>query len=58
MTDELTCAECGESAESIEDLEPAGDVVTVDDDGSFDLFAKHDLFLCSGCRNPMGVRRV
>lgn len=57
MTDELTCEECGETAESADDLEPAGEVVSIDDDGSFDLYGKYDLFRCSGCRNPMGVGR-
>lgn len=52
-----TCSECGDEIDSLDDLERQ-DVEEIEpkDDGSFSLYGnKHDLFLCKGCRNPMGV---
>lgn len=59
MSDTLTCQECGTTAESIDDLDVGEAVpeIDADEDGSFDLFEKRDLFLCTDCRNPLGVSR-
>jgi len=59
MSDELTCPECGETAESIDDLEEGGTVTGVAEGkrGSINLYENHDLFLCAGCRRPLGVSR-
>jgi len=59
MGDTLTCPECGEEASSVDELEAEHDVaeVDVDDDGSITLFENHDLFLCEGCKKPLGFSR-
>lgn len=59
MGDTLTCPECGNEAESIEELESEHGVpeVEVQDDGSVSLFENHDLFLCKGCKAPLGFER-
>lgn len=58
MADELTCSECGKQIESTDDLEREEvHGIEVADDKSFDLHGSDDLFLCSGCRKPMGVGR-
>ncbi|MES3517316.1 MAG: hypothetical protein PPP58_06600 [Natronomonas sp.] len=61
MGDTITCPECGDEAESMEELEAAHKreipEFDADEDGEFNLFGKKDLFLCKSCRNPLGVRR-
>jgi hypothetical protein len=59
MTDTLSCPECGTDVDSADDLDTGEEVaeVEVEADGSIDLFEKRDLFLCSDCRNPLGVSR-
>lgn len=59
MGDELSCSECGATADSIDDLEKSGEVtgLEVENDGSFNLFEKNDLFLCADCREPLGHSR-
>lgn len=56
---ETSCPDCGASIESKADLENAGTVSEIEEDEeSFSLHGnKRDLFLCSDCRNPMGVGR-
>lgn len=58
MSDSLTCSECGKDIESTDDLErtevPA---VETDEDGSVSLYGNDDLYLCSGCKKPLGVGR-
>jgi hypothetical protein len=56
MGDTLTCPECGNEAESIEELDAEHEVLEVDvqDDGSISLFENRDLFLCEGCKAPLG----
>lgn len=59
MSDTITCSECGSTAESTDDLDIEQSVAEVETKkgGSFNLFEKRDLFLCTGCRNPLGVSR-
>ena len=58
MTDELVCPECGEEAKSTDDLEQtAVPEVSENEDGGVSLHSNADLFLCSGCKEPMGVGR-
>jgi len=60
MSDALTCPECGEAAESAEELDVEHDVpeVEVDDDGSISLFENRDLYLCENCKKPLGMSRT
>lgn len=56
MADEMSCPDCDHGIESVDDLvREEIPEIEVDADGSFDLFGKNDLFLCKGCRKPMGV---
>lgn len=59
VTDTLECPECEASIDSTDDLETEGEVVEIEpeDDGSFQLYENHDLFLCKNCRKPLGVSR-
>jgi hypothetical protein len=59
MGDTLTCEECGEEVDSIDDLEEGHEVAEIesDDDGSITLFQNHDLFLCKNCKKPLGMSR-
>ena len=61
MSDTITCSECGDKAESMEELNTAHKhevpEFEEDADGGFDLFENKDLFLCKSCKNPLGVRR-
>jgi hypothetical protein len=59
MSNELTCPECGETAESIDDLEEGGEVTEVEagERGSLNLYENRDLFLCKNCRKPLGISR-
>ena len=60
MSTEITCPDCGETAESIDDLERSGTVAEMDeaeDGGPIELYENHDLSLCSGCRKPLGISR-
>lgn len=56
---ELECAECGNEIESAEDLvEREVEQIETDEDGSVSVYGdKENLFLCEGCREPMGVGR-
>ena len=60
MTDTVTCSECGSEAASADDVEIVHDVaeIEIEDDDTFNLFEKRDLFLCKDCRNPLGVSRT
>lgn len=61
MGDTVTCPECGDEAESMEELNKAHKhevpEFEVEDDGGFNLHENKDLFLCKSCKNPLGVRR-
>ena len=59
MADTLTCSECGNVAESADDLETGEPIPAVEtgDDGSIHLYENNDLFLCENCRKPLGVSR-
>jgi len=59
VPDTLSCPECGTDVDSADDLDTGEEVaeVEIEADGSIDLFEKRDLFLCSDCRNPLGVSR-
>lgn len=54
---ETGCPECGNDIESADDFVQEGTVEEVESDGdSFSLYGnKRDLFLCKGCRKPLGV---
>jgi hypothetical protein len=59
MGDTLTCSECGNEVESADDLEAEEEIaeLEVESNGSVTLFENHDLFLCKGCKNPLGFRK-
>lgn len=61
MGDTITCPECGDEAESIEELEEAHkhEVPTfdVDEDGEFTVYGNNDLYMCKNCKNPLGTSR-
>jgi hypothetical protein len=59
MSNTLNCPECGTDIDSTDDLEAADEVTEIepDEDGSFQLYENHDLFLCKSCRKPLGVSR-
>lgn len=58
MSDDLTCTECGTEIESTEDLErTAVPEIETDEDGGVNPYGNNDLFLCSGCKKPLGVGR-
>lgn len=59
MSDTLECPECEASIDSTDGLETGGEVAEVEpeEDGSFQLYENHDLFLCKNCRKPLGVSR-
>jgi len=59
MEGSLTCSECGNEVESTDDLEVEEGIaeIEVGRDGSVTLFENHDLFLCKGCKNPLGFRK-
>lgn len=58
MSQGESCPECGEAIESSADLETETvPEIEVEDDGSFDLYGNTDLYLCKGCKKPMGVGR-
>jgi hypothetical protein len=59
MGDTMTCPGCGETVDSVEQLETTHEAPEIEenDDGSITLFGNNDLFLCKNCKNPLGVRR-
>jgi len=58
MTDTLHCQNCEKEIESTDDLERVeAPEVEPDGDGGFSLHGNDDLFLCRGCKKPMGVGR-
>ncbi len=58
MSDTVSCPDCGTEIESADDLEQE-DVPEIEthDDGSITLFENNDLFLCKGCKKPLGMSR-
>ncbi len=55
---EMECPDCGTEIESVSDLEQTEvPAVETDDDGNFNLYDNEDLYLCSGCKRPLGVGR-
>lgn len=59
MADTITCPDCGEVAESADDLVAGESVPEVEttDTGSINLYGNRNLFLCSNCRKMLGVSR-
>lgn len=54
---ELECSDCGTEIESTDDLEQTELPEVEADDSSVSLYGNTDLFLCSGCKKPLGVGR-
>lgn len=58
MADTVHCPNCETEIESTDDLERVeAPEVEPDGDGGFSLYGNNDLFLCQGCKEPMGVGR-
>jgi len=61
MGENITCPECGDEVESMEDLEKAHKhevpEFDVEEDGGFKLYGNRDLYLCKNCKSHLGVRR-
>lgn len=59
MVDTLSCPECGTTVESADDIEPDREIaeIATNDDGSISLFENRDLFVCTNCKNPLGISR-
>lgn len=61
MGDTTTCPDCGDEAESMEELQKAHKHEVpefgVEQDGGFSLYGNKDLYLCKNCKNPLGIRR-
>lgn len=59
MADTLTCDDCGHEAESTDDLETTEvPQVEADEGGAFNVYENNDLYLCKGCKKPLGVDRL
>ena len=57
MGEGIPCPNCGDQLESTDDLEKTEiSQIETEEDGSFHLFGNDDLFLCKGCKNPLGFR--
>lgn len=60
MADELECPECDKTIESTDELEQAEEITEIETDGG-DVNPYRDetgdLFLCSGCKRPLGFKR-
>ncbi len=59
MADTLTCPECGMEVDSATELVSEHEVTEIEtsEDDSIHLFENRDLFLCEGCKKPLGVSR-
>ena len=60
MPDTLTCPDCEREIESTEDLEESETVTEIETDGETVSPYKDktgDLFLCAGCKRPLGFER-
>lgn len=58
MGDSVTCPECGAEVESMDELEKDHEVAEIEaDDDGFNHYGNRDLFLCKGCKEPLGVGR-
>lgn len=56
MGDTIDCPECETTIESADDLEKHEDIHDIDiEDDEFSLHGNRDLFLCKGCKKPLGV---
>ncbi|GAA0553064.1 hypothetical protein ABNG02_03200 [Halorubrum ejinorense] len=55
----MTRPDCGETAESIGDLDRSGTVAEMDgnDGGRIERYENLDRFICSVCRKPLGAFR-
>ena len=60
MLDTMTCPDCGTDIESTDDLEESEELTEIETDGETVSPYRDktgDLFLCSGCKRPLGFRR-
>jgi len=60
MADELTCPECDETIESTDDIEEAEELTEIEtDDTSVSPYKDKtgNMFLCKGCKRPLGFER-
>jgi len=60
MADELACPDCGNVIESTDDLEAGDEVTEIETEGetvSPYTDKTGDLYLCTGCKRPLGFER-
>lgn len=60
MADTLTCPDCEKEIETTDDLEAAEELTEIERDGgtvSPYQDKTGDLFLCGGCKRPLGFER-
>jgi|GEM_PF-776996 hypothetical protein len=60
MADALTCPDCGKEIESADDLEEGEEVTEIEiENGTVSPYRDRtgDLFLCGGCKRPLGFDR-
>jgi len=60
MPDTLTCPDCGDDIETTDDLEASEEITEIETEG--DSVSPYrdstgDLFLCAGCKRPLGFER-
>jgi len=56
----MTCPDCGNDIESTDDLEESEELTEIETDGKTVSPYRDktgDLFLCGGCKRPLGFRR-
>jgi len=60
MADTLTCPDCDREIESTEDIEKSEEITEIETEGgtvSPYRDGTGDLFLCGGCKRPLGFER-
>ena len=60
MAEELTCPDCGKEIESTDDIEEAEELTEIKTDGkgvSPYRDKTGNMFLCKGCKRPLGFKR-
>jgi len=60
MPDTLTCPDCGDDIETTDDLEASEEITEIETEGdSVSPYRDEtgDLFLCAGCKRPLGFER-
>lgn len=60
MADTMTCPDCGKNIETADDLEEGEELTEIaTEEGTISPYSDKtgDLFLCGGCKRPLGFER-